>query len=132
MQHNLGHFKLSALVDRIDVDQLRFPDIPEVVIAPGTMTTARLIVQRRGFNDRIRFNVNNLPHGVIVEDIGLNGVLIPEKQTERTIYLRAEAWVPETTRLFHAVATVEGNQVSIPMLLRVRPNTVATPGDQSR
>ena len=131
-QHNLGHFKLSALVDRVAIDELQFPDIPEVVIAPGTMTTARLIVQRRNFDARIRFNVNNLPHGVIVEDIGLNGVLIPEKQTERTIYLRAEAWVPETVRLFHAVATVEGNQVSLPMRLRVRHHAVAKPGDAPR
>lgn len=130
-QHNLGHFKLSTLVDRVDVEQLRFPEIPEVVIAPGTMTKARLMVQRKDFNARIRFNVNNLPHGVIVEDIGLNGVLLPEKQTERTIYLRAEAWVPETERLFHAVATVEGNQVSLPMRLRVRNPTGVSPTNQS-
>ena len=66
--------------------------------------------QRNGFDDRIAFDVANLPHGVIVDDIGLSGVLIPEKQTERTIFLRAEPWVPEQTRPFFATAQVEGNQ----------------------
>jgi hypothetical protein len=61
-----------------------------------------------------------LPHGVIVDDIGLSGVLIPEGQTERTIFLTAEPWVPEQSRLFHATAQVDGNQVSLPMWLHVR------------
>ena len=99
---------------------LHFPAIPEVVIDAGTTAQCELRVERNGFENRVQFDVNNLPHGVIVEDIGLNGVLIPEGQTERTIFLRAESWVPETERLFHAVAKVEGNQVSFPMRLRVR------------
>ena len=59
------------------------------------------------------------PHGVIVDDIGLSGVLIPEKQTERTIFLRAEPWVPEQSRQFFATAQVEGNQSSLPLVIRV-------------
>jgi WD40 repeat protein len=91
----------------------------EVVISPGGSTKCKLRVEREGFDDRIAFNVANLPHGVIVDDIGLSGVLIPEKQTERTIFLRAEPWVGEQTRLFFATAQVEGNQSSQPMVLRV-------------
>jgi hypothetical protein len=56
---------------------------------------------------------------VIVNDIGLSGVLIPENQKQRTIFLAAEPWVPATRRLFHAVAKVEGDQVSLPMILNV-------------
>ena len=77
-------------------------------------------VERLEFKGRISFEVENLPHGVIVDDIGLSGVLIPEGGTERTIFLNAQAWVPETTRRFHAVAKVAGNQVSLPILLRVK------------
>jgi WD40 repeat protein len=92
----------------------------ELAIAPGTTITATLRVERNGFNDRIQFSVDNLPHGVIVDNIGLNGVLIPEGQTQRQIFLTAAKWVPETTRPFHAVATNAGGQASATVLLHVR------------
>ena len=81
----------------------------ELTIAPGTTITATLRVERNGFNDRVQFDVDNLPHGVIVDNIGLNGVLIPEGQTERQIFLKAAPWVPETSRPFHAVASNAGS-----------------------
>ncbi|HZN37005.1 MAG TPA: c-type cytochrome domain-containing protein [Pirellulaceae bacterium] len=90
-----------------------------LVLRPGGTITARLRVERNGFDDRIAFDVANLPHGVIVDDIGLSGVLIPEKQTERTIFLRAEPWVSEQTRPFFATAQVDGNQCSLPLVLQV-------------
>ena len=40
--------------------------------------------------------------------------------TERTIFLRAEPWVPEQTRTFQAIAQVDGNQVSLPMVIHVK------------
>ena len=97
-----------------------FPQPPELSIAPGGSVTAKLRVERFGFDDRIPFDVANLPHGIIVDDIGLSGVLVREKETERTIFLRAEPWVPEQTRVFFAVGQVEGNQVSCPLVLHVR------------
>jgi hypothetical protein len=94
--------------------------IPEVTLIPGGCVTCKLRIERNGFKDRVAFDVQNLPHGVIVDDIGLSGVLIPEGKLERTIFLRAEPWVAEQDRLFHAQANVEGNQVSKPLLLKVR------------
>lgn len=91
-----------------------------VAISPGGTVTCKLRVERNGFEDRIAFDVANLPHGVIVDDIGLSGVLIPEKQTERTIVLRAEPWVPAQERSFFATAQVEGNQCSLPMMIEVK------------
>ena len=91
----------------------------ELKIQPGQTITAQLRVTRNGFNDRINFDVGNLPHGVIVDNIGLNGVLIPEGETERTIYLTAAKWVPHTRRSFQATAEVEGNQTSRPVTLEV-------------
>lgn len=119
-KHNLGRFRLSYTTQERPPVDLRFPAFPEVVLAPGTMSTCELRVERDGIDDRIQLDVNNLPHGVIVEDIGLNGVLIPEGQLRRTIYLRAESWVPEADRWMHAIARVDGNQVSLPVLLRIR------------
>lgn len=94
--------------------------LQEVVIKPGTTVTCQLRVTRNGFGDRIQFDVENLPHGIIVDNIGLNGVLMPENQTERTIFLSAEPWVGEQVRLFHAVAKVAGDPVSLPMRIRVK------------
>ncbi len=92
----------------------------EVTIEPGATVSATLKVERNGFDGRIRFEVNNLPHGVIVDNIGLSGVLIPAGETQRRIFLTARDWVAETTRPFHAVAGAEGNQASAPILLHVR------------
>ena len=72
------------------------------------------------FAGPVSFDVENLPHGVIVADIGLNGVLIPEGQTERQIFLQCDAWVPETDRLCHAKAREAGNPTSLPVLVHVR------------
>jgi hypothetical protein len=99
--------------------------VPAVSISPGGTITCKLWVAREGFEERIAFDVANLPHGVIVDDIGLSGVLIPEKQTERTIFLRAEPWVPEQSRTFFATAQVDGNQCSLPMVLHVRKGAVS-------
>jgi len=64
--------------------------------------------------------VENLPHGVIVDNIGLNGVLIPKEQNERQIFLNAAKWVPETDRLCYAIENQAGRQTSLPVLLHVR------------
>ena len=70
----------------------------ELTIAPGTTVSAKLKIERNGFEERVAFDIANLPHGVIVDNIGLSGILIPEKQSERQIFLRCDDWVPETSR----------------------------------
>jgi WD40 repeat protein len=92
----------------------------ELVIAPGATITATLRIGRNGFKERVQFAVDNLPHGVIVDNIGLNGVLIPDGQSERQIFLTARSWVPDTTRPFHAVANSAGAQALLPITLHVR------------
>lgn len=92
---------------------------PVVKIAPGTTVTCRLRVERNGFDDRIKFEVENLPHGVIVDNIGLSGVLIPAGQSERIIYLTAADWTPPAQRDFFAVAQAAGNPASLPAVLVV-------------
>lgn len=112
--------KLIAHLELSSPDDTANSAIPEVTIVPGGSVTCKLRIERNGFSDRVAFDVQNLPHGVIVDDIGLSGVLIPEGKLERTIFLRAEPWVPDQSRLFHAQANVEGNQSSRPLLLKVR------------
>ena len=112
----IAHLELSSP----DPNAANANNPPEITIAPGGSVTAKLRIERHNFADRVAFDVQNLPHGVIVDDIGLSGVLIVEGQLERTIFLRAEPWVKDQDRLFHAQANVEGNQVTRPMLLKVR------------
>jgi WD40 repeat protein len=99
----------------------------ELVIAPGQTITARVRVERHGdFKGRVSFgnadSGRNLPHGVYVDNIGLNGLLVVEGQDERTFFVTAAGVAPETTRTFHLRATVEGNQTSWPVILHVRRN----------
>ena len=92
----------------------------ELTVAPGSTSRATLRVRRNGHKGLVTFSVDNLPHGVIVDNIGLNGVLIPAGEDERDIFLTAYGWVPETSRLCHAVAAQAGRPTSLPVLLHVR------------
>ena len=92
----------------------------EITIAPGQTIPALLRVKRNGHEDLVTFTVENLPHGVIVDNIGLNGVLIPKGDNERQIFLTAAKWVPETDRRCYAIENQAGKQTSAPVMLRVR------------
>jgi hypothetical protein len=92
----------------------------ELIIAPGQTIPAWLKIKRNGHEDLVTFTVENLPHGVIVDNIGLNGVLIPKGQNEREVFLSASKWVPETDRLCFAIENQVGRQTSLPVLLHVR------------
>lgn len=119
-QHNVGRFKLSVTSDEFVTPVLDFPEVPEVAIVPGHETQVRLKVRRNGFKGRIPIEVENLPHGVIVNDIGLSGVLINPQEEERVVFLHCEPWVAPQDRLCTAVAKVEGDQASPPLRIRVK------------
>ncbi len=92
----------------------------EITIAPGESVPAFIKVRRNGHNELITFQVENLPHGIIVDNIGLNGVLIPKDQNEREIFLTAARWVPESDRWCYAISNEAGRQTSRPILVKVR------------
>jgi hypothetical protein len=82
----------------------------EVTVRPGGQ--ARLTVQverRKGFKGRIPLDVRGLPHGVRVLDIGLNGILVTEEQTSRTVVIYCEPWVAPTNHPFVVLARHEGS-----------------------
>jgi hypothetical protein len=95
----------------------------EFTIAPGQSLPAWLKIKRNGFDELVTFTVESLPHGVIVDNIGLNGVLIPKDKSERQIFLTAAKWVPETDRLCFAKANQAESQTSLPLLIHVRKAT---------
>lgn len=92
----------------------------ELTIAPGTTITAMLSIERNGFKGDLKFDVDHLPHGVIVDNIGLSGILVRAGETHRRVYLTAANWVGETTRQIHAVSLGQGNQASKSIVLHVR------------
>lgn len=92
---------------------------PVLVIAPGQAVTAHLSVKRNGFTGAVRFEVENLPHGVIVDDLGLNGITFLEQENERDIRLTAARWVADLERPIYAVETATGRQTSAPLILKV-------------
>jgi hypothetical protein len=51
------------------------------MLTPGSQAMVTVRVRReRGFKGRVPVDVRNLPYGVIVKDVGLNGVLITEEE----------------------------------------------------
>src|SRR5581483_7303644 len=84
-------------------------DEPMVALKPGGTVKLTVHVERRhGFKGRIPLDVRGLPHGVKVLDIGLNGILITERESVRTIVIYAEPWVEPTEHPFVVLARREG------------------------
>lgn len=111
------------------------PERPyEITIEPGKLTSAWLRVDRRGDDALIGLDVENLPHGVIVDNIGLNGVQIRAGENEREVFLSCAPWVAEQDRLCHVVVGSARNDAvkadaaatSFPVLLKVRRKTMAS------
>ncbi len=100
-------------------------DLPVIEVRPGETTTATIRIERRGHDGRVGFGSEeaavNVPHGVYVDNIGLNGVLIVEGQDQRQFFLTAEPWVEPTERLIFVEADAAEKPTSQPVLLRVLP-----------
>jgi hypothetical protein len=66
------------------------------------------IDRRNGFKGRVPLEVQGLPRGVRVLDIGLNGILITENETSRSFAIYAEPWAKPQSHPFVVVAKHEG------------------------
>jgi hypothetical protein len=85
----------------------------EVVVRPGEETRLVVDIQRRnGFAGRVPVEVRGLPHGVRVLNIGLNGILITERDTSREIVIYAEPWVKPMEHPIVVLATREGKNTA--------------------
>jgi hypothetical protein len=96
-------------------------------LQPGQEVKVTLHVERRnGFQGRVPCTVRNLPPGVRVVNIGLNGVLVTETQSTRTFTLHAEDWAKPITQPIYVVGEVESNSPTLhpsaPLLVEVGAN----------
>ena len=95
----------------------------ELTVIAGQTTRALLRVARNDFEGNVEFGKEdagrNLPHGVIVDNIGLNGLMLLPGQTEREVFLKVASWVPEMSRPFYLKSNVDGI-TSLPVMIHVR------------
>jgi hypothetical protein len=102
----------------------------ELEIAPGETMSALVRIKRNGFDGEVALGGDyagrDLPHGVFVDNIGLNGLTLLAGDNEREFFITAAKWVPEQSRRFHLRAEVEGNQTSWPIWLHVRRTNVSS------
>lgn len=95
----------------------------ELTIKPGRETTFDVTIERRkDFKGRVPLEVRGMPHGVRVENVGLNGILITERETTRRVILYAEPWVKSATVPLVVLATNEGKgteHAAPPVTLRI-------------
>jgi hypothetical protein len=102
---------------------IAFTDVTELALKPGGVTKVTVHIERRqGFLGRVPLDVRGLPHGVKVLDLGLNGILVTERETRRTISLYAEPWVAPTDHPIVLLARREGKNTehaTKPVRLRI-------------
>ena len=135
----LGELKLAEK-PKVTVAILPGPDASAVrqvpgepltlLVRPGSTIAARVKAERHDFANRIEVGNadagRNLPHGVYVDNIGLNGLLIVEGQTEREFFITASPVAKPGRRLFFLKAGPDGGQCSTPVMIEVLPpDTVA-------
>jgi WD40 repeat protein len=96
----------------------------DVAVEPGKQVRITVHIERlNGFTGRVPLDVRGLPHGVRVLDIGLNGILINEKETSRTVVIYVEPWVKPIEQPFVVLSRREstGNEYAAKsVLLKVK------------
>lgn len=104
----------------------------ELTLAPGQTVKAWLRAIREDNKDLLSLDVHGLPHGVIIDDIGLNGVQIRAGENERPIVFRAANWMTDCESLCHGAISSARNehdsaglQTSFPILMKIRKAGVA-------
>jgi len=115
---NLGGLMLGK------APELRIELAEELEIAPGETVTTRLKLVRGSMKGAVSFGKEfagrNMPHGVFVDNIGLNGLFVPEGQDEREFQITAAPWVQESERMVFINTGSAGGQASSPIRLRIR------------
>ena len=97
----------------------------EFTIHPSQTISAKARATRVDFPARIEFGTEgagrNLPHGIYVDNLGLNGLLIVEGANERDFFITASPVAAPGRRMFHLKASGDGGQTSRPAFINVVP-----------
>jgi hypothetical protein len=98
----------------------------QIELEPGGRAKVNVRIKRaNGFEGRVPVSVLNLPFLLSVPDIGLNGILIVEKEETRDFYIVAEPNALPSEQTIFVTARVETNSplssehASLPIKLKV-------------
>jgi hypothetical protein len=98
--------KLISLMPKSDI--LMTAETKQVVLEPGHTAEVEVAIQRNNeFGGRVPVEVRNLPPGVLVQDIGLNGVLINEDENRRKFVIEALPSAVTVTQPIVVAGTIE-------------------------
>lgn len=93
-----------------------------LTIRPGETISAMVALERISHKGVVSFGKEdsgrNLPHGLFVDNIGLNGLLLLAGQSEREFFITAAPWVPPSTSTFYLKSNVDG-VTSFPVTIEV-------------
>jgi len=128
--------KLKVLVTRSGASDEQPPSAENplvLTIQPGDTIQATVKLDRRKHDGIVSFGKEdsgrNLPHGVFVDNIGLNGLLLLSDQSEREFFITAAKVIQESTSTFYLKSNVDGI-TSLPVTLKVVASDGLAPGKQ--
>ena len=124
---DLGADDLVAGIALAELPELEVASVEpkDLVLEPGGQAPISVaIARRRGFAGRVPVEVRNLPFGVMVPDVGLNGILITEEETSRTFHVAVDPKTAPLQQMLYLVARIETNagaieHASVPIRLKV-------------
>lgn len=120
-----GQPKLVARIGKTaaEADQSQTEGVV-LTIHPGETISAIVKLDRLKHDGVVSFGKEdsgrNLPHGLYVDNIGLNGLLLLAGQSEREFFVTAAKWVPPSTSTFYLKSNVDGI-TSFPVTIQVLP-----------
>ncbi len=124
--------KLISISEKPDV--IMVAQTSEVTLQPGGTAEIKVkITRQNGFGGRVPVQVMNLPPRVRVLDVGLNGVLLNEDETERSFTLEALDSAEPVEQLIYVAGQVEtrSTQQNLhaawqPVLVKVKPKVTVS------
>ncbi len=120
----------QAIASIVPVDAVDFAaestELWTLSVARGETVSARVVATRDAeFKNEIGFGKEfagrNTTHGVYVDNIGLNGLLLLEGELEREFFITADPIAKPGKRLFYLVAEIDGGVTTRPIVLDVLP-----------
>lgn len=92
----------------------------------GQTISARVVVDREdGFTQEISFGKEtsgrNTAHGVYIDNIGLNGLLVRHHESAQTFFLTADPVAQTGPRLFHLTAEIQSGLTTSSVIVDVLP-----------
>ncbi len=99
----------------------------EYTIRPGETITAIVAADRNGLEGDVTFGKEeagrNLPHGVYVDNIGLNGLMLQPEENEKRLFITASKITAPGVRDFYLMTPAGGGHTTQSVRLRVVEDT---------